>query len=114
MADPRSATSRELRKHIRFQLAVPIRLGTTGAAVVLPAINISVGGIYVLADGNDLDDFSIGSQHEITVTAPGERSVAPVRATATVVRQDADGMALMWVEESTKTRILALIEEAGP
>lgn len=64
--------------------------------LILPARNISLGGIYLAADGHDLATLREGAEVEVHLfDALNERTRA-VRLAATVVRHDGEGMALMW------------------
>jgi hypothetical protein len=79
--------------------------------VILPARNLSLGGIYVSHDGNDLSQFPDGSAVDILVFDVADETRPPVRGTAHVVRHDAHGMALRWDEDgATHDAVLGLLQ----
>ncbi len=66
--------------------------------LILPAKNLSLGGIYVGADGNDLSRFPIGTGMDILVFDVTDETRPAVRGGAEVVRHDEGGMAMRWNE----------------
>jgi hypothetical protein len=73
-----------------------VELEQNGETVILPARNISLGGVYLEADGHDLGEFAVGDALDVLVFDAVNEGQRPVRLPAQVVRQDDRGMALMW------------------
>jgi hypothetical protein len=66
--------------------------------LILPAKNLSLGGIYVGADGHDLSRYPIGTGMELLVFDVTDETRPSVRGAAEVVRHDEGGMAMRWSE----------------
>ncbi len=66
--------------------------------LLLPARNISLGGVYLAADGHDLDALELGMELEVLVFDALDDKRKPVRLTGEIVRHDGDGLALMWAD----------------
>ncbi len=93
-----------------------VELHTKGETMILPARNISLGGVYLSADGHDLAELAVGVELEVLVfDALNERN-KPVRLMAQVVRHDDAGMALMWTsrDADAATRLGKLLETMQP
>ena len=74
-----------------------VELQGDGETLILPARNISLGGVYLEADGHDLGGFAVGADLEVLVFDGINESQPPVRLMAQVVRyDDRKGLALMW------------------
>ena len=65
---------------------------------MLPARNISLGGVYLAADGHDLGALELGMEIEVLVFDALDESRKPVRLVGEVVRLDEHGVALMWAD----------------
>ncbi len=107
---------KDLRKHPRFELFAAVEVKARGETLILPARNISLGGVYLTADGHDLSGFAVGSQVDLMVfNALDERQEA-VRLPGQVVRHDKLGMALMWAYSDPKaaSELGALLETLPP
>ena len=63
--------------------------------LVLPARNISLGGVYLAADGHDLGMLDLGMEIEVVVFDALDESRRPVRLVGEVVRVEDHGVALM-------------------
>lgn len=75
-----------------------VELVAARETLILPARNISLGGIYLAADGHDLRALREGSEVEVHLFDALNERTRPVRLAATVVRHDGAGMALMWAD----------------
>ena len=73
-----------------------VELHAGGDTLVLPARNISLGGIYLAADGHDLEHLAVGAKLEVLVFDALDETRRPVRLEGEVVRLDGEGVALMW------------------
>jgi len=73
-----------------------VELHAASETLVLPARNISLGGIYLAADGHDLGLLTVGLALEVLVFDALDETRRPVRLVGEVVRLDGDGVALMW------------------
>jgi hypothetical protein len=93
-----------------------VELVAGGETMVLPARNISLGGVFLAADGHDLGALQVGGVLEVQVFNALDESHRPVRLHARVLRHDANSMALMWTsEEPHAARELArLLETLQP
>ena len=80
---------------------------------VLPAKNLSLGGIFVAADGNNLiDAFGIGHTVEVLLFNAADENHPAVRGKAKVVRFDTEGMALKWEPDIGVQKQLAKLLDA--
>ena len=95
-AAPPPPPPKDTRKHARLELFASVELHAERETLILPARNISLGGVYLTADGHDLAAFPDGSELEVQVFDALNEQSRPVRLRATVVRHDQAGMALMW------------------
>jgi hypothetical protein len=95
-AAPPPPPPKDARKHERLELYASVELHAERETLILPARNISIGGVYLPADGHDLTSFADGSALEVQVFDALDERSRPVRLQATVVRHDGAGMALMW------------------
>jgi hypothetical protein len=86
------------RKHQRFELYASVELHAADETLVLPARNISLGGVYLSADGHDLAILEIGMELEVLVFDALDERRRPVRLYGEVVRLDEHGVALMWAD----------------
>ncbi len=86
-----------------------VELQAESETLLLPARNISLGGVYLESDGHDLAAFAVGMEIDVLVLDALDDSRAPVRLVGEVVRHDGEGLALMWAE-SDPDAALALAE----
>jgi PilZ domain-containing protein len=73
--------------------------------MLLPARNISLGGVYLSADGHDLGALSVGMELEVLVFDALDDTRKPVQLVGEVVRHDADGVALMWADSDPQVAL---------
>jgi hypothetical protein len=93
---PPKGQRKNTRRHPRFELFASVELHDGEETVVLPARNLSLGGVSLAADGHDLTRFHVGSIIDVLIFDAVDESTPPVRAPARVQRHDPDSMALMW------------------
>ena len=74
-----------------------VELKAESETMILPARNISLGGVYLGADGHDLNGIALGARLDVQVFDALDESKRPVRLEAQVVRVDDKGMALRWL-----------------
>ena len=74
-----------------------VQLTAGSETMILPAGNISLGGVYLAADGHDLSGIVVGAHIDVQVFDALDETQAPVRLEAQVVRFDERGMALQWL-----------------
>lgn len=96
MQPPAPPQPKDARRHPRFELFASVELERDGETVILPARNISLGGVYLEADGHDLGEFAVGGAVAVQVFDAVNESQPPVHLDGHVVRHDGTGMALMW------------------
>src|SRR5206468_2118500 len=65
-------------------------------ALVLAVGNISLGGVYLVADNDDRFGFQPSSVYELTLFDARDDTVVPVRARARVIRYDDTGVGFTW------------------
>ena len=84
--------------------------------VVLPARNISLGGLFLDADDKKLKGFAVGDVVEVQLFELSEEGESAVRADASVIRNDGKGLALSWAStDPVMARKLAdLLERLNP
>jgi hypothetical protein len=75
-----------------------VELHADEETLVLPARNISLGGVYLSADGHDLGALEVGMEIEVLVFDALDESRRPVRLVGEVVRLEEHGVALMWAD----------------
>jgi len=86
------------RRHPRLELYASVELHAAEQPLVLPARNISLGGVFLSADGHDLSMVEVGTTLEVMVFDALDEKRSALRIAAEVVRRDDDGVALMWAE----------------
>src|SRR6476659_393348 len=102
------------RKHERYELMASVELVSGSETLVLAARNVSMGGIFVACDGNDLTGLKIGSEVELMVFDAQADDSAAVRATAEVVRRDGTGVGLRWKDDKQMaSQLAALLSSFG-
>lgn len=74
-----------------------VELKAASETMILPARNISLGGVYLGADGHDLNGIALGARLDVQVFDALDEAKQPVRLDAQVVRVDEKGMALRWL-----------------
>lgn len=102
------------RKHPRFELMAGVEVHTGDETLVLPARNLSLGGIFLTADGNDLSRLALGTTVELLVFNAADESHPAVRAHAEVVRHDDSGVGLRWREGTDAKQLSSLLEALRP
>jgi hypothetical protein len=95
-SSPPPPPKKNSRKHQRYEMFASVEVHGGRETVILPARNISLGGVYLTADGHDLGTFPVGSRLEVLVFNALDDRQQALRVAAQVVRHDAMGMALMW------------------
>jgi len=100
------------RKHPRYELYASVELHVGDETLILPARNLSLGGIFLGADGNNLETLPIGHQVELLVFNAGDEDSPAVRAFAEVVRHDDDGVGLKWREDRETSKQIASLLHA--
>ena len=75
-----------------------VEVHAAAETLVLPARNISLGGVYLSADGHDLSALAVGVELEVVVFDALDESRRPVRLVGEVVRLEKNGVALMWAD----------------
>jgi hypothetical protein len=95
-APPPPPKKTNTRKHQRFEMMASVEVHTAAETVILPARNISLGGVYLASDGHDLTSFAVGTEIEVQVFDALDEGNQPVKLAGQVVRHDDVGMALMW------------------
>jgi PilZ domain len=93
---PPARASKEARQHPRFELFASVELHRAQETLVLPARNISLGGLYLAADGNDLSSLAVGEVVQIMLFDVADEGQPTVRADATIIRKDKEGLGLTW------------------
>jgi hypothetical protein len=109
----RPKTTTYCRQHERQETNVEVRLlryclqdgGSLGTkleseSASRPARNVSLGGIFVAAAPDDLPEVRVGSVLHVSVSY----GALSLKARAAVVRRDASGLGLRWIEESERVR----------
>lgn len=79
-----------------------VEVKASSETMLLPALNISLGGVYLAADGHDLTGLALGSRLDVQVFDALDEHKQPVRLDAEVVRFDAQGMALKWLSSDAR------------
>jgi PilZ domain-containing protein len=109
MAASQPPAGREQRRHPRIELYATVELRSLGETLILSIRNISLGGVFLTADGQDLSSIVIGSEEELVVF-DGSDDDKRVVVNGRVVRRDADGIALTWVGEDSIFKIATLVD----
>jgi hypothetical protein len=100
---PPPPPKKDTRKHPRYEMMASVEVHGVAETVILPARNISLGGVYIAADGHDLTGFALGAELELLVFDALDEGHEPVRLMGQVVRHDDLGMALMWEYSDPET-----------
>lgn len=99
MAQPiKPLTYSEKRRHPRYQnLVVSVAVEDEGApSLLLPVLNLSIGGLAAAVSGAALERFTLQSFHALEIFDPSDPAVPRVRVYGETMRRDATGVALMW------------------
>ena len=96
MLRPPSPPKPNARQYPRFDLSVSVEVRHGHTTLVLPARNISLGGIYLAADGKRLNRLRVGETVEVTVFDLLDEAKHMIRTTARVVRNEGQGIGLSW------------------
>jgi hypothetical protein len=75
-----------------------VEVHAASETMLLPARNISLGGVYLTSDGHDLSMLELGMELEVVVFDALNERRKPVRLVGEIVRHDGDGLALMWAD----------------
>lgn len=100
------------RQHPRYELLASVELHQGEETLILPARNLSLGGIFVGSDGNDLRRFRIGTSVDVLVFDASDESHPALRAGAHVIRHHKGGMALRWNENADTAHAVQLLLES--
>ena len=113
---PPKKKDKDLRVHPRYELFASVEVHADDVTLVLPARNISLGGIYLAADGNDLDALPVDEEVEIMVFDALDEGETAVRAMAKIVRRDREGVALTWAttDPIVARKLAGLLERLTP
>jgi hypothetical protein len=116
MTMPPPPPKKDKRRHPRRELFAAVELRGGNVTLILPARNLSLGGVLLAADGNDLGRFAVGDVLPVQIIDITDGTRRPVRATARIMRHDADAMALMWTGDNPRTTVelAALLEALRP
>jgi hypothetical protein len=116
MPKPPPPPKKDARRHQRFELFASVELHKGQETLILPARNISLGGVYLARDGNNLKSFAPGEHVEVMLFDATDESRPPVRASAQVIRHDPNGMALTWstVDPKVAKKLVNLLETLKP
>jgi hypothetical protein len=111
-----TAPKNEKRQHPRYELYATVELHDGGETLVLPARNLSLGGVSLASDGHDLSGFTAGQTLDVLVFDAIDVEAAPVRAPAKVIRRDRDTLALMWTltDPQQSEKLAHLLESLKP
>ena len=93
-----------------------VELHAANETIVLPARNISLGGVYLSADGHDLEHFEVGMELEVLVFDALDEQRKPAQLVGEIVRHDGDGLALMWADSDPDVaiRVVQLLDQLQP
>jgi hypothetical protein len=112
---PPQPPRKQQRSHPRFELLASVEVHQDEETLILPARNLSIGGIFLGADGHDLARLKVGSVVEILVFNGTDENHPPLRASAKVVRHDKEGVGFKWQETpDTKKAISSLLDAIRP
>jgi hypothetical protein len=114
---PPKPPPKNLRKHPRYELFATVELNLGEETLVLPARNISLGGLYLASDGNDLSHLSVGAIVQITLFDALDEGKPYVRGDAQVVRHEGKtGLALTWASSDpvVARKLASLLERLNP
>jgi hypothetical protein len=116
-ASPPKPPAKNTRKYPRYELFATVELSRGEETLVLPARNISLGGLYVAADGNDLSAIKAGDTVKVTLFDAIDEGHPHVRGQAQVVRHEGEaGLALTWssTDPIVTRKLASLLERLNP
>lgn len=99
------------RQHERVELYATVTFNAADETFILSVSNLSLGGVFLLADGQDLSKVTVGGEHEIAIT-DGDDPQKEVVVRARVLRREAAGIALKWVGEDDMFKVAELVDLA--
>jgi hypothetical protein len=104
------------RRHPRYELFASVELRQDAETVILPARNLSLGGVNVDADGHDLSRFPDGMIIDVLIFDAQDEATQPVRSPARVLRHEKGAMALMWnaTDPHVAEQLAALLTKLQP
>lgn len=107
---------KETRRHRRYDLLASVELRRGAERLVLPARNISLGGLYLSADGKDLTRIAVSDVVEVMLFDLADDGEPAVHADAQVIRNDGKGLALSWASTDPVTagKLAVLLERLNP
>ena len=107
---------RNTRRHPRFELFASVELHQDSETVVLPARNLSLGGVLLAGDGHDLSLFAVGTVIDVLIFDALDEHTPAVRASAKVLRHQGDAMALMWnaTDPRVAEQLAGLLQKLKP
>jgi len=116
MTKPPQRPKKESRVHPRFELFASVELRHGAEALVLPARNISLGGLYLDADGNDLSRIKAGDIVGIMLFDAIDEGKPALHADARVLRHQGAGVALAWAwtDPDVASKLASLLERLNP
>ena len=82
-----------------------VELHAEDVTMLLPARNISLGGVYLSGDGHDLGRFESGMELEVLVFDALDARQRPLKLVGEIVRHDGHGLALMWADSDPEVAI---------
>src|SRR5260370_35467293 len=89
----------ERRRYPRHDLYAHVEL-KGDKRLILSMRDISVAGVFLVAEGNDLSQFAVGSDQDLVILNPDDPALS-VSVRARVVRRAPDGLALAWKAPET-------------
>lgn len=92
---PTPPPKRELRRYPRFEVFAHVQVKRYQEVLMLSARNMSLGGLLVASEGNDLSGFPVGSNVDVQVFASADPRPT-VCGPARIVRHEKDAVALAW------------------
>jgi hypothetical protein len=102
------------RQHPRHELMASVEVHHGSDTLVLAARNLSLGGIFLAADDNDLTQLALGTNVELLVFNAADEESPAVRALAQVVRHDEGGVGLKWKSDpETSKQVTALLRASA-
>jgi hypothetical protein len=99
----------ERRRAARRELYASVEVAGGDQVLILTVRNLSVTGVLVASDGQDLAAFVVGRSYPIVIFDP-ENERYQVELVARVVRKQPDSMALTWDDEAALFRVESLMK----
>jgi hypothetical protein len=85
----------EERAWPRFEVYAVVRARHGDDLLILSVKNISLGGVFVVADAAARVHFPLGTEHDLTLLAAHEESESSIALGAMTLRHEDDGVAFM-------------------